>query len=42
MESKVLSYGKTYINKIAFHKEINSINNDEVEIDKIMLFDKTS
>ena len=42
MESKVFSYGKTYINKIAFHKEINSINNDEVEIDKIMLFDKTS
>ena len=42
MESKVFSYGKTYINKIAFHEETNSINNDEVEIDKIMLFDKTS
>ena len=42
MESKFLSYGKTYINKNAFHKETNSINIDEVKINKIILFDKTS
>ena len=35
MEPKVLSYGKTYINENAFHKETNSIN-------KIILFDKGS
>ena len=32
MESKFLSYGKTYINKNAFHKETNSINIDEVNL----------
>ena len=42
MESKILSYGETCINKNAFHKETNSINIDEVEIDKIALLDKTS
>ena len=42
MESKVMSYGKTYINNNAFQKETNSINIDEVETNKIMLFDKTS
>ena len=42
MESKILSYDKTCIDKNEFHKETNSVNTDEVEIDKIMLFDKTS
>ena len=41
METKILSYGKTSINKNAFHKKTTSINIDEVEIDKIRLFDKT-
>ena len=42
MESKILCYDETCINKNAFHKETNSINTDEVEIDKMMLFDKKS
>ena len=42
MKSKILSYGKTYINKKAFDKETNSINIDKVEINKILLFDKSS
>ena len=42
MESKILSYDETCINKNAFHKEANSINIDEIKIDKIMLFDKIS
>ena len=29
MGSKVLGYGKIYINKNAFHKETNSINIDK-------------
>ena len=41
MESKVLGYGETCINKNAFYKTTNSINIDEVDINKIMLFDKT-
>ena len=41
MGSKVLSYDETYINKTAFHKETNSINIDEVDINIIMLLDKT-
>ena len=42
MGSKVLNYGETCINKNAFHKKATSINIDEVEINKIILFDKTS
>ena len=42
MGSKVLSYDETCINKTAFHKETNSINIDEVDINIIMLLDKTS
>ena len=34
MKPKVLTYGKTRINKNAFHKKATSINIDEVEIDK--------
>ena len=41
MRSKVLSYGETCINKNAFHKTATSINIDEVDISKIILFDKT-
>ena len=33
MESKLLSYDETCINKNAFHKGTNSINIDEVDID---------
>ena len=39
MESKVLSYGETCINKNAFHKTTTSINIDEVDINKITLLD---
>ena len=42
MGSKVLSYGKTGINKNALLKTTTSINFDEVEINRIMLFDKIS
>ena len=42
MESQVLSYDETCINKNAFHKTATSINIDEVDINKITLFDKTS
>ena len=42
MRSKVLGYGGRSINKNAFHKAATSISIDEVEINKIMLFDKTS
>ena len=42
MGSKVLSYGEIGINKNAFHKVTTSISIDEVEINKIVLFDKTS
>ena len=39
MESKVLSYGETCINKNAFHKTTTSINIEEVDINKITLLD---
>ena len=42
MESKVLFCTKECINKNAFHIKTNSISIDEVEINKTMLFDKTS
>ena len=42
MGSKVLSYSKTCINKNAFHKKTNSISIDKVEIERVVLFDKTS
>ena len=42
MGSKVLSYGEIGINKNAFHKATTSISIDEIEINRIMLFDKTS
>ena len=42
MKSKILSYDETCIYKNAFHKTTNSINIDEVGINKIKLFDKTS
>ena len=42
MGSRVSSYGEIVINKIAFHKAATSISIDEVEINRIMLFDKTS
>ena len=42
MESKVLSYDETCINKNEFHKTTASINIDEVDINKITLLDKTS
>ena len=42
MESKVLGYGETGIDKNAFHNNKTSISIDEVEINRIVLFDKTS
>ena len=42
MESNVLDYGETYINKNAFHKKTSSISIDVVDVNKIMLFDETS
>ena len=42
MGSKVLSYDETSINKNPFHKTTTSINIDEVDVNKITLFDKTS
>ena len=42
MESKILSFGETAIVKSAFHKEATSININEIKINKIVLFDKTS
>ena len=42
MRSKVLSYGKIGINKNAFNKAATSISIDEIEINRKMLFDKTS
>ena len=41
MESKALSYGKTYINKNEFHKEA-IFNIGEAKFKKIILFDKIS
>ena len=42
MKSKTLSFGETCINKNAFHHNKSSININEVEINKIVLFNKTS
>ena len=42
MESKILSYGETGIIKSAFHKITTSININEIEIKRIVLFDITS
>ena len=42
MGSKILSYGEIAIIKSAFHKETTSININEIEINRIVLFDKTS
>ena len=41
MRSKVSIYGKIGINKNAFHKATTSISIDEIEINRIILFDKT-
>ena len=41
MGSKILSYGETAIIKNAFHKKAASFNN-EIEINRIVLFDKAS
>ena len=42
MGSKILNYGKTAIIKSAFHKKTTSININEIKINRIVLFDKTS
>ena len=42
MGSKILSFGEIGINKNAFHNNTTSISIDEVEINRIVLFDKTS
>ena len=42
MGSKILSYGETAIIKSAFHKKTTSINNNKIEINRLVLFDKTS
>ena len=40
MGSKILNSGEASINKNKFHKTTTSININEVDINKIMLFDK--
>ena len=42
MRSKTLSSGETCIDKNAFHRNKSSISINEVEITRIVLFDKTS
>ena len=42
MGSKILSYGETAIIKSAFQRETTSININKIEINRIVLFDKTS
>ena len=42
MEPEILSYGETGIIKTAFHKKTTSININEIEINRLELFDKTS
>ena len=42
MESRVLSCGETCIDKNAFQDNECSININEIEINRIVLFDKTS
>ena len=42
MGSKILSYGETAIIKNAFHKKTTSVNINKIEINRIVLFNKTS
>ena len=42
MKPEVLRYGEICINKNEFHKITTSNNIDEVDINRIILFDKTS
>ena len=42
MGSKILSYGEIAIIKSAFYKKTTSININEIEINRIVLFDITS
>ena len=42
MGLKFLSYGGKAIIKSAFHKKKNSVNINEIEINRIVLFDETS
>ena len=42
MGSRLLSCSETYIDKNAFHNNKSLINTNEIEINKIVLFDKTS
>ena len=42
MESKTLCYGETCIDKNAFHNNKSSISINKIEINGIILFDKTS
>ena len=42
MGSKVLGFGETDINKNAFDNNKTSLSIDKVEINRIVLFDKTS
>ena len=41
MGSKILSYGETAIIKSAFHKKTTTININKIEINRIVLFNKT-
>ena len=42
MKSKILNGGKVGINKNIFHDSKSSISINEIEINRILLFDKTS
>ena len=42
MESKKICSGETHIDENAFHNSKSSININEIEINKIILFNKTS
>ena len=42
MRSKILSNGETVIIKSAFHNKTTSININEIKINRIVLFTKTS
>ena len=42
MEPIILSFGETAMIKNAFHKKKTSVNIIEIEINRIVLFDKTS
>ena len=41
MEPKILGCGETWIDNNAFHNNKSSISINEVEINRIVLFDKT-